>query len=315
MPATEPATLAATLEDFLRVRTKIRSTKTHDHYRRSIRQFADYLQRPPTLADLNDDALCGFMLATVAAGFAEVTANQRTKQIRALWNWCAKRRLVEHFPTFDDLDEPEPLPAAWSDGELSQLFAACAKQLGWIGPHTASTWWLGIHWWWLSTAERTEATMLLERSMLQLDKGMAVVPARIRKGKRKNRIYRLAPRACELLESMLRVPSPTGLVFDHAWADWRSIFKRYRQLVESAGLPYVRGRTGPKKLRCTVYTRIEMAGGDASKFARHSDRRVTDAYLDQLMLSAHKTGTWPPPELNPETVKPGGWRALFRLAR
>jgi integrase len=308
-------TLADTLETYLAVRVKIRSTKTREHYRRSIRQFADYLQHEPTLADLHDDALAGFMLATVAAGYTETTANQRTKQIRALWNWCAKRRLVEHFPTFDDLDEPEPLPAAWNESQLQQLFAACARQRGWIGPHAASAWWLAIHWWWLCTAERTEATMLLERPMLELDKGMAVVPARIRKGKKKNRHYRLTPRCCELLEQILRVPSPTGLVFDHGWSNWRSIFKRYRQLVQSAGLPYVRGKTGPKKLRCTVYTQIELAGGDASKFARHSDRRVTESYIDQLMVGANAAGTWPPAGLNPETVKPGGWRSLFRFGR
>lgn len=308
--------LLANLEKYLSVRTKIRSTKTHEHYRRSIRQFANYLQREPLLSDLTDDALSGFLLATVGAGFAEATANQRTKQLRALWNWLAKRRIVEHFPTFDDLDEPEPLPAAWSDDELHKLFAACAGARGWIGPHLASTWWLAIHHWWLSTAERTEATMLLERSMLQLDQEMAVVPARIRKGKKKNRHYRLSARTCELLETMLRVPSPTGLVFDHTWRDWKNLFKRYRELIKAAGLPYVRGKTGPKKLRCTVYTRIEIAGGDASKFARHSDRRVTEAYIDQLMVGAYQSGSWPPANYNPEIAPvaerdPRNWRNLW----
>lgn len=135
-------TLFDCLADYLSVRTKIRSPKTHEHYRRSIRQFGEHLGREPTLGDLTDDNLSRFLLATVQSGFSPITANQRTKQIRALWNWCAKRRLVEHFPTFDDLDEPEPLPTAWSDEELHTLFSACAAQRGWIGPHQASTWWL-----------------------------------------------------------------------------------------------------------------------------------------------------------------------------
>lgn len=311
--ATDEISLAAHLEKYLSVRTKIRADATVDHYRRSIRQFAVHLEREPMPSDLTDDNLSAFMLATVRAGFKEATANQRTKQLRALWTWMAKRRLVEQFPTFDALDEPEPLPTAWSDEDLHKLFAACAAQKGWIGPHLASTWWLAIHWWWISTAERTEATMMLERSMLQLDQGMAVVPARIRKGKRKNRHYRLHPRCCELLEQMLKVPSPTGLVFDHTWSDWRNIFKRYRALIKSAGLPYVRGKTGPKKLRCSVYTRIELGGGDASKFARHSDRRVTEAYLDQLMLGAQKAGQWPPENLNPETAPAKNLRNLWGL--
>lgn len=212
-------TLIDTVDSYLSVRTKIRSPRTREHYHRSIRQFADYLGREPTLDDLSDDSLSGFLLATVEAGYTAITANQRVKQLRALWNWAAKKRLVEQFPAFDDLDEPEPMPTAWSDAELHQLFAACANQKGWIGPHLASTWWLAIHWWWLSTAERTEATMLLERSMVDLDKQMAAVPARIRKGRRKNMHYRLSNRCCELFDQMFRVPTPTGLVFDHTWRD------------------------------------------------------------------------------------------------
>lgn len=305
-----PASLYNAVKHYLSVRTKIRSGKTHEHYYRSVRQLKAFLGRVPLVSDLTDDNLAGFMLATVKAGFEPTTANQRAKQLRAVWNWCAKRRLVEHFPTFDDLDEPEPLPEAWSDDELHTLFETCAAQKGWIGPHQASAWWLTIHWWWICTAERTEATMHLERSMLKLDQQMAAVPARIRKGRVKNRFYKLTPRCCELLEQMLRTPSPTGRVFDHPWNDWKTIFGRYRKLIKSAGLPYVRGKTGPKKLRNTVYTRIEMAGGDATKFARHSDRRVTDAYLDQLMITAQKAGQWPPASFDPERPV-GTWRNLW----
>ena len=153
--------------------------------------------------------------------------------------------------------------------------------------------------------------MLLERSMLRLDQAMAVVPAAIRKGGKKNRIYRLAPRCVELLTELQKPPTPTGRVFDHPWADWRAIYGRYRKLIQSAGLPYVRGHSGPKKMRCTVYTRIELAGGDASKFARHSDRRVTEAYLDQLMLGAQQSGIWPPAGLNPEKPDKAKWWSLW----
>lgn len=126
----------------------------------------------------------------------------------------------------------------------------------------------------------------------------------------KNRIYRLAPRCVELFAELVKTPTPTGLVFDHSWKDWRSIFGAYRRLIRAAGLPYVRGRSGPKKMRCTVYTMIELAGGDASKFARHSDRRVTDVYLDRVLLAAQNTGIWPPPELNPENPSKKWWRVF-----
>ena len=310
--ALESPPLESYLRHYLQTNTRIRGDKTREHYWRSFRQFAEYLGHEPTVADFNDDALSGFLLATVNSGLVEVTANQRSKQLRAFWTWCAKRRIVDVFPTFNDLAEPEPMPEAWSDDELHLLFTGCARQEGWIGPHLASTWWLSIHWWWLATAERTEATMLVERSMVDVDKQIARVPARIRKGGRKNQVYHLPHRLCELLEPMFMVESPAGLVWNHPWKSWRTIYTRYRKLLDDCGLPRVRGKSGPKKLRVTVYTKIEAGGGDASKFARHSDRRVTQHYLDQAVLAAHGAGQWPPRDLNPES-RPKSWRNAWGL--
>lgn len=308
MICTPDSPLQPHLARYLDTNTRIREPKTQEHYWRSLRLFEKHLGRTPTLADLNDEALSAFLLATIRVDkLTAHTANQRAKQLRAFWNWCAKKRLAAEFPTFHDLDEPEPMPEAWDESELHLLFTGCARQQGWIGPHHASTWWLSIHWWWLATAERTEATMHVERSMLNLDKQIARVPASIRKGGRKNQIYHLPPRLCELLEPMFRVDSPTGLVWDHPWKSWRTLYTRYRKLIDDCGLPRVRGKSGPKKTRITVYTMIEAAGGDASKFARHSDRRVTQHYLDQAMLAAHSKGVWPPKELNPE-LRPKSWR-------
>lgn len=309
-PPTPEQPLSPRLQHYLSVNTRIRGERTREHYWRSFRQFEQYLGHPLTTADLHDDALCGFLLHTVRDGFTEATANQRAKQLRAFWTWCAKRRIVDQFPTFLDLREPEPLPEAWSDEELHLLFTGCARQQGWIGPHLASTWWLSIHWWWLATGERTEATMLLERSMLDVDKRVAKVPARIRKGGRKNQIYHLPHRLCELLEPMFLTNSPTGLVWDHPWKSWHTIYTRYRRLLVDCNLPRVRGKSGPKKMRVTVLTRIKLLGGDPTAFARHSDPRVTEAYIDQALLAAHRDGVWPPADLNPEQ-RPKGWRSWF----
>jgi integrase len=311
-PASENARLESHLRHYLQTNTRIRSDRSREHYWRSFRQLAEHLGRDLSGEDLTDDNLSSFLLATVRAGHAEVTANQRVKQLRAFWNWCAKRRIVEQFPTFRDLVEPEPMPEAWSDDELHLLFTGCARQTGWIGPHQASTWWLSIHWWWLATAERTEATMLVERSMIDLDKRIAKVPARIRKGGRKNQIYHLPHRLCELLEPMFIPPSPSGRIWEHPWKSWRNIYCRYRKLLADSNLPHVRGKSGPKKMRVTVLTRIEASGGDAAKFARHSDRRVTEHYLDQAVLAAHSSGVWPPQGLDPEG-RPKSWRNAFGL--
>jgi hypothetical protein len=299
---------------YFRFNIRIRSEMTRDHYRRSIREFSNLLGRPATLLDLIDDNMALMQRDALDRGYREVTANQQTKSLRALWNWCAKRRLVEQFPTFYDLIEPELDPICWSQEELHLLFTGCARQTGWIGPHHASTWWLAIHWWWFATAERTEATMLLRRDMIDMSTRIARVPAAIRKGGRKNQIYKLPERLCELLDVMFRTETRTGLVFEHQWKDWRSIYHRYRDLLKDCGLKHVRCKTGPKKMRITVLTLIESAGGDASAFARHSNKGVTEHYLDRAVIFALKAGVWPPEDFKPED-NPKNFRNLWGLVR
>jgi integrase len=308
--------LTDVLDDYFRSNIRIRCPRTRDHYKLGIRMFGESLGHSATLGDLTDDNATAFIHWSLNDGYNEHTANQRVKQIRALWNWLAKRRLVEQFPTFHDALEPEPAPTAWTVEELHQIFDTCARQPGFVGQHFASTWWLAIHHWWLSSAERTEATMLLERSMVNLDKRVARVPASIRKGGRKNQFYTLSDRCCELFDTMFRVPSQTGLVFDHGWKHWHSIYGHYRKFVLASGLPYVRGKSGPKKMRVTVYTMMEARGLDPSKFARHSSRAVTQHYIDQGELQATKKTIWPPTGFNPEeqpVVGSKNWRTFWGL--
>lgn len=301
------------LEHYLSVATQIRKQETRDHYWRSVRQFAEYLGHEPTAADLTDDALCGFMLATVQQGHAEGTANQRVKQLRALWEWAARRRMVEAFPTFKKLVEQEPDPVAWRPEQLAALFEASARQTGWIGPHRAATWWLSLHWWLYDTGERATATFSLRREWLDLVSGTARVPGKARKGGRKAMIYRLRPETCELFREMLSVPSDSGLVWDRPWKDWQCFYKRYRGVIKAAGLPWVVRKTGLHKMRVTVFTMIEANGGNATLFARHANRSTTEAYIDRTIIAAVDDGQWPLTDVRPDSPPPW-WRRWFGRA-
>lgn len=309
VPDTISSSLVDILPRYFSTNAGVRKAATRTHYQRSIEQFSRHLGHAATLTDLTDDNLVGFMIATVQSGLCEVTANQRAKQLRALWTWCAKRRLVDQWPTFREIAEPEPMPVAWTDEELHKLFSGCAKQTGWIGPHQACDWWAAFHWWMFDTGERTDATLHLRREWIDLERAIARVPAVARKGGRKGQVYRLSPRTIELFRRLFVVPTPTGLVFDRNWNDF---YKRYRRLLSSCGLPYVPRKSGPQKMRCTVFTLIEASGGNATEFARHSSRRVTDAYLDRAILLAQKRGSWPPQGYNPEQ-KSTSWRNLWGL--
>lgn len=297
--------IAELLPLYFSTNIKIRKGDTRTHYARSFRQFGECLGHPATLDDLHDDAMTGFMLWSMGQGLTEVTANQRVKQLRAFWEWAARRRLVDKFPAFKNADEPERLPVAYTMAQLERLFAECHKQRGYIGPCPADLWWLSQHWFFFVTGERTEATLDLLREHVDLGGQVARVPASIRKGGLKSMTYRLTDRLCELLAEMFKYPSRSGLVWERQFGV-SSYYHRYRRLVAAAGLPTTRGKCGPQKIRITVLTMIEAMGGDPTAFARHSSRAVTDeSYIDQALLLAMKKGVWPP-TIDPE--KPKGWR-------
>jgi integrase len=306
--------LAEICDHYLSVSTRIRKPQTRRHYDRSLRQFGEFLGHAPTTDDLTDDNLCGFMLATVSTGHCEATANQRAKQLRALWEWAARRRMVENFPTFSKLTEPEPDPVAWRHEQLTALFQSCERQTGWIGPHRASTWWLGLHWWLYDTGERAAATFALRREWIDLQSQTVRVPGRARKGGRKAMIYRLRSRTCELFAEMLRPPSDSGLLWDRPWRDDQTFYGRYRKVVIGAGLPWVKRKTGLQKMRITVFTAIEAGGGDATAFARHSSRAVTESYIDRAIIAACQRGQWPIDDIRPDQPPPGFWRRWWRRA-
>ena len=288
-------------------RTQISKQATRDHYCRCVRLFGAYLGHDATIDDLSDENLAGFMLDAVDSGLTEATANQRSKQIRALWEWAARRRIVHDFPTVKPLKQPESQPVAYSLEQLQALFEHCSTLDGWIGPRPEPLYWRAVHWWWWDTAERVGATMALEWAMVELETGLARLPGNIRKnGKRAS--YRLSETTVELLTELGNYPRPGEQVFWHPWK--RTTFEhRYRRLIEGAGLPYQRHKSGPHKMRRTVLTMIECNGGNATAFAQHSSRKVTESYIDSAMVMAHSTADWPR-DINPEKKAKSWWKRM-----
>lgn len=300
-------TLQTLLNRYLAANTAALSPSTHDHYRRCLRQFSEHVGHAPTLDDLTDEVVAGWMVATIRSGLTPTTANQRAKQILALWRWAAKQRLAD-WPTIHRMKEPEPLPVAWTRAEMDRLFSACSRAEGWIGPHRASTWWLSLHWFLYDTAERIGAALAIRREWIDLEGFTAKVPAAVRKGGQKSMAYRLRSVTCDHLARMANAETDTGLVWDRPWRNDQSLYGRYRKIVLSAGLPWTPRLTGFAKIRRSVLTQIEAMGGDAQAFARHSSRRVTDAYIDRSILAAQSRGVWPPPD------RPSWIRRIVRAA-
>jgi integrase len=266
----------------LPAKLKIASFKTSMKYEATIRSFGRFLGHVATLDDLTDENLGRWMRSIRENGRAARTANGYRSKLIALWSWCAKKRIVENFPTVEKMPEPLTLPCAWTSDQLHSLFAACSEITGSIAGIPAPDWWRAFHLVAWNSGERTGALLGLRWDMLNLGTGQLAVPAEFRKGGRKPMLYHLKPAT---LAALLVIDTPEReLIFPFPFQRG-SFYGRYRRLLKTAGLPYVRYKSAMQKMRRSFATHLEAAGGNATEALSHSLRSITtDSYLDPRLI-------------------------------
>ena len=250
------------------------STKTH--YRIAVRHLGIMLDRPPIVADLTDDTIEQFITWCLnVRGLARYTVKQRRGYLVALWNWCARRKISPEFPTVPALSVPRHVPQAWTLEQLQLLIAACKQSRGSFAGVPACDWWTSIHCFWFYEGERLGATLAARWSDYQA--GVLVIHAHDRKGRNLPAAYHLHPTVAMWLD---RIRSPQrDLIWPFPYHRSR-FYQLYRELVDSAGLPWCK-RTGPQKLRRTHASHVMASGGDPTASLFHSSPDVTRRfYLD-----------------------------------
>lgn len=245
----------------------------------SLNQFARHLKRTPTTCHLTDEIVENFCYWCVEdRGLSPYTANCYRSKIVALWRFLAERRIVDQFPTLGKMHEPRRIPRAWTPEQLSRLFRACDELTGNMGDIPASLWWHAIHAVIWDTGERISAVLSLRWDDLAMDTGFIVSKAENRKGKTEDKAFRLHSDTLTILERLQGYShGETLFPIDCSLA---TIYNRYRRLLQSAGLPSDRWCKF-HKIRRSVASYFEAAGGDATKLLGHSSRKVTiQSYLD-----------------------------------
>lgn len=252
------------------------SKNTDKQYRIQLNHFAKFLGREATFEDLTDQTVADF-LREHSSGRAAPTTNKAYWCLYALWNLAVDRKLVDERPTLRPLKEPDRIPMAWLLDEIRRLLNSCAMETGNYNGVPAGRWWVGIHWCWWSTGERCSAMLLVERDNCDLSRGELFIPAEARKGKTRDRIYRLIPPAVEALKAIW-LPERKHL-FPFPWCR-ETFYYRYNRILRRASLPTDR-RSKPQRMRRSFASYLEAAGGNATEALDHSTRRVTKrSYLD-----------------------------------
>jgi integrase len=277
-----------------------RSPETRRQYGFAVNDFAASLGREPTLADLTDDALAAManhLLLTRERPVAPITANERVGRIKTFWRWAASRRKltgVEEFPTIGRVPVPEHVPKAWREDELVKLFNACRHTRGDIAGVPAWRWWVTLHGWLWCTAERIGATLALRIDHLRIDERVAVVPAEIRKGRRKPMVY---PLWADLTEMLREILPPKVARREQVWPfpyHLVTFYNRYTRLLERAGLPTDR-RSKPHAMRVSHASWLEISGGNPTKALGHSSPETTrKSYIDPTLAKQDESKLFRP---------------------
>jgi len=255
-----------------------RSKRTDQLFRYTIRLYSKTLGRPATLLDLNDLDVARHLQTLLDQGRKPGGVNKERRQLVALWNLAAKKRLVEQFPVLPTVHEPEQLPMAWTTEELWRLRMSCNMQPGDYDGIPARLWWLALHHVLFATGERIAAVMQLRWSDISGD--VVVFPAETRKGSKRASVATLTTQALEALE-LIRQPK-RQLVFPWPYRA-NYLYKIYRDILQRAELD-ASSRSMFHRMRRSHATHLKAAGGDPTTSLGHQSAATTSRYIDRRLI-------------------------------
>lgn len=257
-----------------------RSPKTIKLYLTTLRKFDLFLGRPATLNDLNDDTVSRYLTWFRDLPREAASANKERCNLLAIWRFAARKQFVDHWPDVKAEILPLRIPRAWTSDELARLIASCKKETGYVASIPAGPWWTALHLVAWDTGERISALLGLQWKHVDLANGWLHVPAEIRKGKRSDRLFRLAPDTIDAVK-VIQLPK-RPYVFPWVLSQ-TYIWDKYEPILERAGLPTDR-MSKFHRMRKSVASHLEAAGGNATELLGHAKRETTLAYLDPRII-------------------------------
>lgn len=247
----------------------------------AVRSLGEFLNRPAVLTDLNDATISAFAESRLANGSARATVQQNELKLLALWRFACQLGLVSQWPTIKPIRLPERTPKAWTEEELARLFGSISQTPGKISGIRAALWWETLHRLLWDTGERLEAVLIADWSQVNLNDSLIYVPAEHRKGKTRDKVYRLA---ADTVANLSLFPSRVGRVL--VWHRCQTlIYAHYRKILARAGLPTDRNSMF-HRMRRSVASHIKAAGGDATAAMDHASPSTTKGYIDPRVCPA-----------------------------
>ena len=268
------------VESFEPLKLRGRASRTKQLYVTTLRNFEKFLNREPELSDLSDETVSRYLSWFRSLPRSPLSVNKERNNLLAIWRFGCRKRRIDLWPDVEPEIEPERIPQAWTEDEIRRLFASIHQETGWIAGVPAAAWWAALHYVAWDSGERISAMRALLWSHVDLTGAALYVPAELRKGKRKDRLYKLAPDTVDALKA-IRMP-PRAEVFPWPYCP-TYLYNLYVPILKRAGLPHD-CRSKFHRMRRSVASHYEAAGGNATELLGHSGRKVTKSYLDPRIV-------------------------------
>lgn len=254
------------------------SARTEKLYRYTIQAFGEHLGRPATTDDLEELVVARFLSARLRAKAVATAAKDRT-QLRALWEFAARRGLTDgRWPQIRPIRVPERVPQCWLTEEMQRLLVAASERQGTISGAPASAWWRAALLTCYDSGERIAGILSIE--WRDVSPVSVTIRAESRKGQRRD-IYRpISPETWQAIDAIREPRRARVFDWDRAYTNlWRHLGK----ICEAAGLPNDR-LSKFHRIRKTTASYAAAAGLDAQRLLDHASPRTTRAYLDPRVV-------------------------------
>lgn len=267
------------LLDDLYVPLKGVTDRTRRLYQFTIEAYGKFLGRPATLADLEELSVARFLIQRVRDRAVATAAKDRA-QLRALWEFAARRRLVDTWPTIKTIRVPQRVPECWLTDEYQRLLASAAQEKTTIDGIPAALWWRALLLLAYDTGERI--TALTSIKWRAVKSGAVLFVAEDRKGRRADVYREIGEATAATLEAIRGSRGPDDAVFPWPYCH-TYLWTRLEIILKRGGLPAGR-RDKFHKIRRTTASYYEAAGGSAQRLLDHSSPQTTRAYLDPRIV-------------------------------
>lgn len=269
-------------------------------YGHTLDRFAEHLGHEPTLDDIDDLVVAGFLRWRASTprkrGKPSAASVAKDKsQLTALANWAAKKRLKRsdgqdvEFLALPRTKKIRHAPQAYTADEVASLIRTAKERRGIVGGQPAAWWWSTLLYAAWCSGERIGALLELRWQDVDLDGRQLLFRAETRKGRSTDIQRAITIDLAQMLRSHQGEPDAKVWLWDR---DYTSLWPSLKLLAKKAG---VRG-TGFHRMRKASASYVALGGGDATEHLGHSSTEMTrQHYLDPRITSPKQAIDYLPP--------------------